>query len=105
MADTIDLSDYAKSNDRNRYLFTFIDAFSNFAFVFPGQRRDSETVLKISKVFFYSEGLFNIFHTDNGGEFRSNAIKAFLENFNIADVQGRPYRPRTQGQLNVLIGQ
>ncbi|KAF7685327.1 Gag-Pol polyprotein [Cucumispora dikerogammari] len=87
------------ANDWKRYLFTFIDSFSKFAFVFPSVRRDSESVLKNLKELIYSEGPWKIFHSDNGGEFTSNNIKSFLEEFNIRDVQGRPYRPQTQGQI------
>ncbi|KAF7702646.1 KRAB-A domain-containing protein 2 [Cucumispora dikerogammari] len=67
MADTIDLSEYASENDGIRYVFTFIDSFSKFAFVFTSTNRDSNSVYKILKKLFFSEGPWKIFHTDNGG--------------------------------------
>ncbi|KAF7685017.1 Gag-Pol polyprotein [Cucumispora dikerogammari] len=99
MVDTIDLTEYINANDWNRYLFTFIDSFSKFAFVFPSVKRDSESILKSLKKLIYSEGPWKIFYLHNRGEFTSNNIKSFLEKFNIRDVQGRPYRPQTQGQI------
>ncbi|KAF7703794.1 Transposon Tf2-9 polyprotein [Cucumispora dikerogammari] len=99
MVDTVDLTEYANANDWNRYIFTFIDSFSKFAFVYPSMRRDSGSVLQILKSLFYVEGPWRIFHSDNGGEFTALCIKEFLSSFGTEDRQGAPYRPQTQGQI------
>ncbi|KAF7684919.1 Gag-Pol polyprotein, partial [Cucumispora dikerogammari] len=99
MADTIDLSEYAETNSGARYIFTFIVSFSKFAFVFPSMRQDPQSVLGVLGTLFYSESHWKIFHTDNGGELTANSIKTFLNSFDTEDIQGDPYRPQTQGQI------
>ena len=53
IVDTIDLSIYAQYNDGYRYIFTMVDSFSKFVFVFPSLRKDAESFSKILKPLFF----------------------------------------------------
>ena len=68
--DLIDLSYLARDNDKNRYLFTVIDAFSRLGFAEAIPNKDSKTVAnafeKILKKMTYKPLYF---FSDNGSEF------------------------------------
>lgn len=99
IVDTIGLSRYAKQNRGYRYIFTFIDSLSNFAFCFPSFWRDAKSFLNSLKKLFQSEGPEKIFHSDNGGEFLGRIAVDFLESKGFTIVHGEPYRPEAQGQI------
>ncbi|KAF7699468.1 Pro-Pol polyprotein [Cucumispora dikerogammari] len=42
---------------------------------------------------------WKIFHSDNGGEFTSNSVREVLKQLKIDDIQGTPYHPQSQGQI------
>ncbi|KAG0429948.1 Pro-Pol polyprotein [Dictyocoela muelleri] len=99
IVDTIDMRIYSHHNDEYKYIFTFIDSFTKFGWAYISKRKDSESFSKILLKHFYTEGLWSIFHTDNGTEFVNSAVHAILEKFNIASVRGMPYHPQSQGQI------
>ncbi|KAG0433365.1 Pro-Pol polyprotein, partial [Dictyocoela muelleri] len=99
IVDTIDMSVYANHNENYKYIFTFIDSFSKFAWSYPSKRKDGVTFAKILSSHIYNEGLWTILHTDNGGEFINNNVNEILEKFNIKSIHGRPYHPQSQGQI------
>lgn len=93
------MSIYECENDGYKYIFTLIDSFSKFAFVFPSIRRDSFSFSKILEKLFYSEGPWKIFHSDNGKEFVNARVKLILSRFGVEERHGRPYHPQSQGQI------
>ncbi|KAG0427963.1 Pro-Pol polyprotein [Dictyocoela muelleri] len=99
IVDTIDLRIYAEHNDGFNYVFTMIDSFSKFGWIYKSKRKDSNSFSKILMKHFYREGLWSKFHSDNGGEFVNNQVDNILEQFNIESIHGRPYHPQSQGQI------
>ena len=53
------------------------------------------------KKLYHQEGTWQIFHSDNEGEFIANTVKNFILNdvMKAEIVHGAPYRPQTQGQI------
>ena len=83
-----------------KYVFTMIDSFSKFAWCYPSENKTSGNFLNALKNLYDREGTWKIFHSDNGGEFTANSVKAFITNVMKAEiVHGAPYRPQTQGQI------
>lgn len=99
IVDAIDMSRYASSNDNFKYLFTMIDSFSKFAWVYASKNKSSVTFNNILMKHFYTEGPWLILHTDNGGEFINDLVKETIKKFNATHVSGRPYHPQSQGQI------
>ena len=99
MVDTIDLSCYSESNLGIKYLFTMIDTFSKFAFVFPSRDKSATSFLNAFKTLYYREGPFKTLHTDNGGEFTATVVTSFINSIGTDTVRGAPYHPQSQGQI------
>ncbi|KAF7684883.1 Gag-Pol polyprotein, partial [Cucumispora dikerogammari] len=76
-----------------------IESFSKFAFCYPVERKTSENFLKAFKHLYYREGGWKIVHSDNGREFVANRVVEFISQIGSEQVQGAPYRPQTQGQI------
>ena len=81
--DLVDLSYLAQHNNKNRYLFTVIDAFSRLGFAEPVANKESHTTAKaferILKRMTYRPLYF---FSDNGTEFRG-AFRKMLQKHNI----------------------
>ena len=78
MVDTIDLSCYSESNLGIKYLFTMIDTFSKFAFVFPSRDKSATGFLNAFKKLYYCEVHSKIFYTGNGGQFTAKIVTSFI---------------------------
>ncbi len=101
IVDTVDFSAYEQHNNGKRYVFTMIDSFSKYAWAYPSERKDSISFADILKDHIYNEGIWKLFHSDNGGEFANNLVENLLNNYNISCVRGRPYHPQSQGQIKL----
>lgn len=99
IVDTVDLSVYSHQNNGFKYIFTMIDSFTKFGWVYSAPNKNSETFSSILRKHFYKEGTWELFHTDNGGEFINNNVKEVLDYFKISSIHGRPYHPQSQGQV------
>ncbi|KAG0442635.1 Pro-Pol polyprotein [Dictyocoela muelleri] len=99
IVDTIDMRMYSDHNDEFKYIFTFIDSFTKFGWAYKSKKKDAESFSKILLNHFYEEGLWTIFHSDNGREFVNSKVTEILKKFNIRSVHGMPYHPQSQGQV------
>ena len=74
--DLIDLSYLSQDNDKNRYLFTVIDAFSRLAFAEAIPNKEAKTVAKaFEKILKRMNYKPLYFFSDNGSEFRGEFRK------------------------------
>ena len=83
-----------------KYVLTFIDDYSRFAFVhFLGKKDEVFETFKKFKAFIEKRlGLkIKILHTDRGGEFMSFAMIAFLEEEGIVHEKTASYSPQSNG--------
>ncbi|KAF7678000.1 Pro-Pol polyprotein, partial [Cucumispora dikerogammari] len=77
-----------------------IDSFSKFVWCYTVERKSSSAFLEAIKDLYYTEGPWQIFHSDNGGEFTAMQVQNFIRNvMNATIVHGAPYRPQAQGQI------
>ncbi|KAG0425219.1 Gag-Pol polyprotein, partial [Dictyocoela muelleri] len=90
---------YSEHNDGYKYIFTFIDSFTKFAWAYISKSKNAAAFSDILLKHFYNQGLWSIFHTDNGTEFVNSLVSSILEKFNITSVCGMPYHPQSQGQI------
>ncbi|KAG0441407.1 Retrovirus-related Pol polyprotein from transposon RE1 [Dictyocoela muelleri] len=86
IVDTIDITFYRHNNNDYRYIFTFFDSFSKYAWAYPARNKNGETFLSILRYHFYFEGTWAKLHSDNGGEFFNRATLEVLSEFNIEFV-------------------
>ena len=80
-ADLVEMQPYARENQDYRYLLTAIDMFSRYAMVRPLKRKTSNEVIAALKSIFAEEGCKpRYLQTDEGMEFESRAVRAYLQN-------------------------
>ncbi|KAF7685934.1 Gypsy retrotransposon integrase-like protein 1 [Cucumispora dikerogammari] len=91
IVDTVDLSCYFESNLGIKYLFTMIDTFSKFAFVFPLRDKSATSFLNAFKKLYYREVHSKIFHTGNGGQFTAKIVTSFINSIKTDTVQRTSY--------------
>ena len=94
IVDAVNLSRYSQNNDGYCYLFNFIDSFTKYAWSYPARDKSADTFNKILMKHFYSEGKSDIFHSDNGTEFRNSLVLSTSNRWGITEVHGRAYHPK-----------
>ena len=84
--DLIDMQQYTNTNKGTRYLFTIIDVFSKYAFVFPLKNKKGITIAYYLEKLFYWTGQYSqiplILLSDNSGEF-INTSKVVINIYEI----------------------
>ena len=81
------------------WVLNVIDCFSKFAWAYPLKTKETKPICEILCKLFYKEGIPLIMQSDNGGEFVSNIIKDVMPKIGIKLINGSPYTPTTQGQV------
>ena len=82
--DLIDMVEYAKQNDGDKYILCIIDVFSKFAWCIPLPDKKAVTILKAFKnVIKQSKRKPEKVWCDRGSEFYNELFKAFLDDNNI----------------------
>lgn len=82
-----------------KWILTVIDCFSKFAWAFPLQSKETNPICAILCDLFHKEGVPMILQSDNGGEFVSRIIKFVMPKLGIKLINGSPYSPTSQGQI------
>mgnify|MGYP001104089841 FL=1 len=86
----MDFQHYTAQNEGVQYLFTMIDVFSKYAFVFLLQNKTSSHVAKIlSLVFKYQKPV--ILLSDNSKEFVNKKVKRVMNRFGVHHYTTYPY--------------
>ena len=78
-------------------MFIIIDHFSKFLDAYLLEDKKKDNIIKCLSKFFKFYGNPVQFGCDNGREFINNAVKKFLQDNNVIMINGRPYKPRSQG--------
>ena len=82
--DLIDMVEYAKQNNGDKYILCIIDVFSKFAWCIPLADKKAVTILKAFKdVIKQSKRKPEKVWCDRGSEFYNELFKAFLDDNNI----------------------
>ena len=102
----IDLTQIAYGNHEDilsrrgyKLALTVIDCFSKYAWAYPLKSKDTHRICELLLQLFLSEGIPKILQSDNGGEFVSNLIRNLMPKLGIKLLNGSPYSPTTQGQI------
>ncbi|KAF7703835.1 Gag-Pol polyprotein [Cucumispora dikerogammari] len=83
-----------------KYVFTMIDSFSKCARCTPSLTKSGAAFLNALKDLHKRKGTWKIFHSDNEGEFTSNAVQEYIANrMQTKSVHRAPYRPQSFGQI------
>jgi hypothetical protein len=85
-------------------MFTIIDEFSRFPFVFPCANIDSTTVIDCFSQLFAIFGMPAYIHSDRGLSFMSEDVQDFLHKKGIATSRTTPYNPQGNGQAERYNG-
>ena len=92
------------SKTKNHYIFTVVDEFSRFPFVFACKDTSSRTVISCLRSLFSLFGFPAIVHSDNAKCFVSKEIKEFLNERGIASTFSSVYNPRGNSQCERFNG-
>jgi len=79
--DLITMSSYSSNNDGCNYLFTIIDVFSKYAFVFPIPTKEAIEVVHILEILFADGIKPKILLSDNGSEFKNAIVKETCQRY------------------------
>jgi len=91
--DLITMSSYSSNNDGYHYLFTIIDVFSKYAFVFPIQTKEAMEVANILEILFENGIKPKILLSDNGSEFKNAIVKHTCQRYQVYQITNFPYTP------------
>ena len=82
-----------------RWVLTVLDCFSKYAWAFPLKTKETDRICMLLFELFSNEGVPKILQSDNGGEFISSIIKNIMPKLGIKLINGSPYTPTSQGQV------
>lgn len=91
--DLIVMTDYAPYNDGYNYLFTIIDVFSKYAFVFPLYTKEASSIAEVLHTIFQYGLNPQLLLSDNGPEFVNNEVRSLLGSYRIHQLTTYPYTP------------
>ena len=84
-----------------KYLCTFVDHFSKYAWAIPIRNKEAITVRNAIDHIFIS-GYPEMLQTDHGKEFTNCKLKSYLEGISVDHIFGVPYNPQSQGVIESL---
>jgi hypothetical protein len=97
----IDLMDFRSNPDGNyKWILQMKDHFSRFVWIYAMKDKESVTVGRILRNWFYTNGNPKKCCCDNGTEFHGY-VKEVCTEFNIRMVRGRAYHPQSQGSIAI----
>ncbi|KAF9761967.1 Gag-Pol polyprotein, partial [Nosema granulosis] len=99
IADTVDMSHYAASNDGYCWMLNIVDSYSKFDWSFPLKDKSMKTYAKTFKKLFFCEGPSKKLHTDNGLEFNNAEMNELCIQLKVKRSFGRARNPQSQGQF------
>ena len=82
-----------------KWVLTVIDCFSKYVWAYPLKSKETNRICELLSQLFSSEGNPKILQSDHGGEFVSTLIRNLMPKLGIRLVNGSPYSPTTQGQI------
>lgn len=89
-------------NHNYRLVLSVMDCFSKYCWLVPLCSKTAVEVAKALCSIFIQFGCPNIIQSDNGKEFVANVIHTLCTNLGIKKIQGSPYHPQSQGQVESL---
>ena len=88
-------------NDKFKYLITWVDHFSKYAWCFPNNNKTRDSIVrKLSLIFI--QGNPKDLQTDNGTEFTNEKVNKYLEAMEIEHTYSSPYHPQSNGSVEAF---
>ena len=84
-----------------KYLCTWVDHFSKYAWAIPIRNKEAITVRKVIAHVFIS-GYPELFQSDNGKEFTNSKLKSYIEGIGVDHTFGAPYHLQSLGAIEAL---
>ena len=81
-ADLADMSQYAQQNDGIKYILTFIDCFSRYAFAVPVKSKHASNILEALKSILTNYQI-EVLQTDRGTEFKNSQVEKLVKSYGI----------------------
>ena len=78
-----------------------VDHFSKFMWSYTITKNNAKNIFIILKQFIFSFGTPEILQSDNEGEYKNELISNFWVENKIKQIFSSPYRPSTNGELEV----
>ena len=92
----------AQANHNYRYVLSILDCFSKYCWLMPLTSKRAAEVASVLCALFREFGCPQILHSDNGKEFVARLISEICTDLGIKKLEGRPYHPQSQGQVENL---
>ena len=87
--------------DRFKYLLTWVDHFSKYAWAIPIRNKEAVPVRNALAQVFINE-YPKYFQSDNGKEFTNQTFESYLENIEVEHILVSPYHPQSQGAIEAF---
>lgn len=87
------------SLSENRFIITYIDAFTKWPEAYPVRSTESDMIVDTLADFISRHGTPSRIISDNGGNLTSEDIEEVYKNFGIRHVNTSPYHPASNGQV------
>ena len=88
---------------KNFYFYIIVDSYTKWAEVYITNNMSADTTIKLTRNFFATFGIPNIFVTDRGTQFTSNEFSNFMKRNGVQHKMGAPYHPATNGQAERYV--
>ena len=99
--DLVELAKELNMKDRFKYLLTWVDHFSKYAWAIPIWNKEAAPVRNALAQVFIS-GYPKYLQSDNGKEFTNQTFESYLENIEVEHILGSPYHPQSQGAIEAF---
>ena len=100
--DLTDLPHYIDFENKYKHICNIIDHFSKLCKSYLLINKSSLSILNCIKDFIEIYGKPKSLGSDNGREFKNKLIEDYLKNNNIKFVHGFPYKPNSQGVVEIV---
>ena len=84
---------------KHDWILHMIDHFTKYSWLYPLKNKQAEDALQCLSQLRWQFGFPQKIHTDNGREFKNSLKSQFCKNNGIAQLQGAPRKPSTQGSV------
>ena len=103
--DIIILERFETKNNGYKNILTIVDTFTKFTWAKPLKSKEDPEVAEALRGVMLEAGRSPKFlQTDNGGEFKGDALKKVCRDFKITHIFSNPYAPQENGQVENMNG-
>jgi hypothetical protein len=98
------MGQYTTTNDGNQFIVSIQDDLTKFICLKPVPNQEATIVVNLLMEYFSLFGIPKKICTNQGKNFCSNLLKLFSEELGIQKIECAPYRPKSNGALEISHG-